>query len=116
MSGSTRSTSEPTRPPNPSMRHGSWQSKTHSTVQDSTPNHSVSKFGILLSASEAVASTPVFNNDFGLVRAESAAFDGPSTPISSGDVEIRASITAKFAIAQPDCVNKAATYADKDTE
>ncbi|MXZ03393.1 MAG: DUF541 domain-containing protein [Chloroflexi bacterium] len=72
--------------------------------------------GGLLSASEVVASTPVFSDNFGLARAESAALDGPSTPISSGDVEIRASITAKFAIAQPGCVDKAAMYADKDTE
>ena len=71
--------------------------------------------GVLLSASEAVASTPVFN-DFALVRTESAAFDGPSTPISSGDVEIRASITAKFAIAQPGCIDKAAMDADDGTE
>ncbi len=70
--------------------------------------------GTLLSASEVVASTPVY--DIPVARAESAAFDGASTPISAGDVEIRASITAKFAIAQPDCIDKAATYADKDTE
>ena len=70
--------------------------------------------GTLLSASEVVASTPVY--DIPVARAESAAFDGASTPISAGDVEIRASITAKFAIAQPDCIDKAATYAGKDTE
>ena len=62
--------------------------------------------GVLLSASEVVASTPVFN-DFALARAESAGFSGPSTPISAGDVEVRASITAKFAIQQPPgCVDE----------
>ena len=71
--------------------------------------------GGLLSASESVAASPVFN-DFALARAESAAFDSPSTPISSGDVEVRASITAKFAIAQPGCVNKAAVDKDGDTK
>ncbi len=68
--------------------------------------------GMLLSASEVVASTPVFDN-VQFARAESAAFDGPSTPISAGDVEVRASITAKFAIAQSGCVDK---NADGDTE
>ncbi len=71
--------------------------------------------GVLLSAAEGFTSTPVFR-DAAVVKLESASFDGPSTPISAGDVEIQASITAKFAIAQPGCVDKAATYADKDTE
>ena len=55
--------------------------------------------GTLLSASESVASRPVFD-DFALAKVvvESAASVGPSTPVSAGDVEIRASITAKFAI------------------
>ena len=71
--------------------------------------------GVLLSASEVVASTPVFDN-FQFVRAESDAFDGASTPISAGDVEVRASITAKFAIAQPDCVDKKDAVIDKDAD
>lgn len=70
--------------------------------------------GVLLSASEVIASNPVFN-DFQLARAQSAEYDGPSTPISSSDVEIRASITAKFAIAQSGCIDKETTDADKDT-
>lgn len=71
--------------------------------------------GVLLSASEVVASTPVFP-DVQFARAESAAFDGASTPISAGDVEVRASITAKFAIAQPGCVDKKDPAIDKDTD
>ena len=71
--------------------------------------------GVLLSASEVVASTPVFDN-FQFARAESAAFDGASTPISAGDVEVRASITAKFAIAQPGCVDKKDPAIDKDAD
>ncbi len=71
--------------------------------------------GILISATETLTSTPIYG-DAAVVRLESASFDGPSTPISAGDVEIRASINAKFAIAQPGCVDKVAMYADKDTE
>ena len=71
--------------------------------------------GVLLSASEVVASTPVFDN-LQFARAESAAFDGASTPISAGDVEVRASITAKFAIAQPGCVDKKDPAFDKDAD
>ena len=71
--------------------------------------------GVLLSASEVVASTPVFT-ELQFARAESAAFDGPSTPISAGDVEVRASITAKFAIAQPGCVDKKVEEIDKDAD
>ena len=71
--------------------------------------------GVLLSASEVVASTPVFA-ELQFARAESAAFDGPSTPISAGDVEVRASITAKFAIAQPGCVDKKVAAIDKDAD
>ena len=78
--------------------------------------------GTLLSASESVASRPVFDN-FALAKVvvqESAAFDGPNTPVSAGDVEVRASITAKFAIAQPGCVDKETELigmdADGDTE
>ena len=72
--------------------------------------------GVLLSASEVVASTPVFDRACNLLRVESAAFDGPSTPISAGDVEVRASITAKFAIAQPGCVDKKVAAIDKDAD
>ena len=62
--------------------------------------------GVLLSASEVVASTPVYG-DVAAVRLESEFFGGQSTPISAGDVEIRASITAKFAIQQPPgCVDE----------
>ncbi len=68
--------------------------------------------GTLLSASEVVASTPVYD----VVVRESAAFDGPSTPISAGDVEIRASINAKFAIVQPGCVDKVAATEGKVAE
>ena len=71
--------------------------------------------GVLLSASEVVASTPVFDS-LQFARVESAAFDGPSTPISAGDVEVRASITAKFAIAQPGCVDKKVAAIDKDAD
>ena len=69
--------------------------------------------GTLLSASEVVASTPVYDV---VVRESAAAFDGPSTPISAGDVEIRASINAKFAIAQPGCVDKLAAAKSKVAE
>ena len=68
--------------------------------------------GTLLSASEAVASTPVYD----VVVRESAAFDGASTPVSAGDVEIRASINAKFAIVQPGCVDEVAAAKSKVTE
>ena len=69
--------------------------------------------GVLLSASEVVASTPVFE-DFALARAESTSFYGSSTPISAGDVDIKASITAKFAIQQPPgCVDEFAFPEDE---
>ena len=73
--------------------------------------------GTLLSASESVASRPVFD-DFALAKVvvESAASDGPSTPVSAGDVEIRASITAKFAIAQPGCIDKKTELIEKDAD
>ena len=73
--------------------------------------------GTLLSASESVASRPVFDN-FALAKVvvESAASDGPSTPVSAGDVEIRASITAKFAIAQPGCIDKKTELIEKDAD
>ncbi|MCY4475663.1 MAG: SIMPL domain-containing protein [Chloroflexi bacterium] len=74
--------------------------------------------GTLLSASESVDSRPVFDN-FALAKevvVESDAFDGPSTPVSAGDVEVRASITAKFAIAQPGCVDKKVPAVDKDAD
>ena len=71
--------------------------------------------GTLLSASEAVASTPVYA-DAAFARLESASFDGPSTPISAGDVEIRANINAKFAIDQPGCVDKATVAKNKVVE
>ncbi len=71
--------------------------------------------GILISATETLTSTPVYG-DAAAVRLESESFDGPSTPISAGDVEIRASITAKFAIAQPGCVDKVAAAKSKVTE
>lgn len=71
--------------------------------------------GILISATETLTSTPVYG-DAAVVRLESASFDGPSTPISAGDVEIRASINAKFAIAQPGCVDKLAAAKSKAAE
>ena len=73
--------------------------------------------GTLLSASESVASRPVFD-DFALAKVvvESAASDGPSTPVSAGDVEIRASITAKFAIDQPGCIDKKTELIEKDAD
>ena len=71
--------------------------------------------GILISATETLTSTPVYG-DAAAVRLESEFFDGPSTPISAGDVEIRASINAKFAIAQPDCVDKMAAAKSKVAE
>lgn len=71
--------------------------------------------GILISATETLTSTPVYG-DAAVVRLESASFDGPSTPISAGDVEIRASINAKFAIAQPGCVDKVAAAKSKVAE
>ena len=71
--------------------------------------------GILLSATEGFTSAPVYG-DAAVVRLESASFDGPSTPISAGDVEIRASINAKFAIVQPGCVDKVAAAKSKVTE
>ena len=71
--------------------------------------------GVLISATETLTSTPVYG-DAAAVRLESEFFDGPSTPISAGDVEIRASINAKFAIAQPDCVDKMAAAKSKVAE
>ena len=73
--------------------------------------------GTLLSASESVASRPVFD-DFALAKVvvEPAASSGPSTPVSAGDVEIRASITAKFAIAQPGCIDKKTELIEKDAD
>ena len=60
------------------------------------------KVGTLLNASETVSSTPVYDDSlFAFARAEATSFDGPSTPISTGDVEIRASITATLAIQIP---------------
>ncbi len=57
--------------------------------------------GALLMASEAISTTPVFD---GIAFAETAVSSyGRSTPISAGDVEIQANITAKFAIVQPGC-------------
>ncbi len=71
--------------------------------------------GVLISATEGFTSTPVYG-DAAVVRLESASFDGPSTPISAGDVEIRASITVKFAIDQPGCIDKATMGGDWSTE
>ena len=71
--------------------------------------------GILISATETLTSTPVYG-DAAAVRLESEFFDGPSTPISAGDVEIRASINAKFAIAQLGCVDKVAAAKSKVVE
>lgn len=71
--------------------------------------------GVLTSATEGFTSTPVYG-DAAVVRVESASFDGPSTPISAGDVEVRASLTAKFAITQPGCVDRVAMNADDGTE
>ena len=71
--------------------------------------------GTLLSVSEEIGSTPYYGV---IVEQEAArvAYDSPSTPVSSGDVEIRARITANFAIVQPGCVDKAAIDTDNETE
>ncbi len=74
------------------------------------------KIGTLLSASEDVGSRPVFVQEAAAVRAESFGLDLPSTPISAGDVEIRANIIAKFAIVQPGCVDKVASAKSKVSE
>lgn len=71
--------------------------------------------GILISATEGFTSTPVYG-DAAAVRLESESFYGLSTPISAGDVEVTASLTAKFAIAQPGCVDKAAAAKSKAAE
>ena len=74
--------------------------------------------GTLLSASENVGSRPVFVQEAAAARvvSESLAFDSPSTPVGVGDIEIRADITAKFAIVQTGCVDKATLAKDKDSE
>ena len=63
--------------------------------------------GTLLSANENFASTPVYRDVVVEREVAFAAVDGPSTPISAGDVQVRANINAKFAIVQPGCVDKA---------
>ena len=63
--------------------------------------------GTLLSASEEIGSTPYY----GIVtevQASRVAYDTAGTPVSSGDVEIQARITAKFAIVQPGCADEGA--------
>ena len=74
--------------------------------------------GTLLSASENVGSRPVFVQEAAAARvvSESLGLDSPSTPVGVGDIEIRADITAKFAIVQTGCVDKAALVKDKDSE
>ena len=74
--------------------------------------------GTLLSASENVGSRPVFVQEAAAARVVSESFglDSPSTPVGVGDIEIRADITAKFAIVQTGCVDKAALVKDKDSE
>ena len=73
--------------------------------------------GTLLSASENVGSRPVFVQEAAArVVAESLALDSPSTPVGVGDIEIRADITAKFAIVQTGCVDKAALVKDVDKD
>ena len=74
--------------------------------------------GTLLSASENVGSRPVFVQEAAAARvlSESFGLDSPSTPVGVGDIEIRADITAKFAIVQTGCVDKAALVMDKDSE
>lgn len=67
--------------------------------------------GTLLSATESFSSAPVFKQ--AEARLAAASFDAP-TPISAGDVSITASITAKFAIDQPGCVDKASALKSKD--
>ena len=71
--------------------------------------------GTLLSASESVASRPVFDN-FALAKVVVESADGPSTPVSAGDVEVRASVTAKFAIAQPGCIDKKTELIEEDAD
>ena len=58
--------------------------------------------GPLLGASESVVSTPVFR-EFAVAERALASADSASTPVSVGNVEINASITAKFGIVQPGC-------------
>ncbi len=71
--------------------------------------------GVLISATETLTSTPVYG-DAAAVRLESEFFDGPSTPISAGDVEVRASINAKFAIVQPGCVDPDSGSTEESSE
>ncbi len=74
--------------------------------------------GTLLSASENVGSRPVFVQETAAARVVSESFglDSPSTPVGVGDIEIRADITAKFAIVQTGCVDKAAVAKDVDKD
>ncbi len=58
--------------------------------------------GVLVSMEESNAVVPILRTAQ-LARVE--AFDAPTTPLSSGDVTVEANITAKFAIADPDCQN-----------
>ncbi len=71
--------------------------------------------GPLLGANESVVSTPVFR-EFGLESARAAVADETSTPISVGNVEVSASITATFAIIHPGCVGTADSAEDDTSD
>lgn len=72
--------------------------------------------GTLLSATEGYSSTPVYRDVVVEKEVALAASAGPTTPVSAGDVQVRASISAKFAIAQPGCVGKVAEAKNKAVE
>ena len=59
--------------------------------------------GTLISMSEDVGVEP-YGGPVAFARAESLAA-GPSTPLSSGEIEVEVNITAKFAITEPGCDN-----------
>ena len=75
--------------------------------------------GTLLSANETFASTPVYRDvvvEWEVAAAAAEPAPSPSTPISVGDVEVWANISAKFAIVQLGCVDKAAAAKSKPAE
>ena len=59
--------------------------------------------GTLISMSENVGIEP-YPGPVAFARAESLSA-GPSTPLSSGEIEVEVNITAKFAISEPGCDN-----------
>jgi len=71
--------------------------------------------GTLLSATESVDSRPVFVQESAARLALESSYVS-DTPVSPGDIEVRAGVSAKFAIVQPGCVGKVAAAKSKVTE